>query len=282
MLGLIGESKKCQKMPWCKMRHGLFELMVIVGVAGELLADGGIFLSSGHLQNITDLEIENLQTTNASLVKIAGEAHLSAALTESNNLVLSSNVFALARVYDQSTNALAEARVRLKDATSLLVQTKAELSAAKDKIEDISKATARTEKKIAPRRLNEEQQAAMFRAIPDFEAAKFVFRLDPAANDAVGIAEDLRGVLARRGFKYLGADTAQWLGTPSIRGIGVRVNGETNSPIADTIIRQLKAAEIDANPLPIERGPTTRMGFDGMPANAFFEKGIIFIEIGIR
>lgn len=79
MLGLIGESKKCQKIPWCKKRHWLFELMVIVGVAGELLADGGIFLSSGHLQNITDREIANLQTTNASLVKLGGELNKEAA-----------------------------------------------------------------------------------------------------------------------------------------------------------------------------------------------------------
>jgi hypothetical protein len=35
-------------------------MFVIIGVAGELLADGGIFLFSSHLQTIADLEIGDL------------------------------------------------------------------------------------------------------------------------------------------------------------------------------------------------------------------------------
>lgn len=47
------------------------EMLVIIGVAGELLGDGGIFLSSRHLQTIADQEI-------AVLTREAGDAKTSA------------------------------------------------------------------------------------------------------------------------------------------------------------------------------------------------------------
>lgn len=68
VVGLIGEYAKSEK--W-KKHLRLFELFVIIGVAGELLADGGIFLFSKHLQTIADIEI-------ARLTKEAGDAKSSA------------------------------------------------------------------------------------------------------------------------------------------------------------------------------------------------------------
>jgi hypothetical protein len=52
--GLIGEYAKSER--W-KRHLKTFEMLVIIGVAGELLADGGIFLFSGHLQTISNSEI---------------------------------------------------------------------------------------------------------------------------------------------------------------------------------------------------------------------------------
>ncbi len=49
--GLIGESKSKRK---------LFELLVILGVSGELIADGGIFLFSRSLQTLEGYEIARL------------------------------------------------------------------------------------------------------------------------------------------------------------------------------------------------------------------------------
>src|SRR5450432_3305272 len=53
-VGLIGEYAKSER--W-KRHVKTFEMLVISGVAGELLADGGIFLFSSHLQTIADREI---------------------------------------------------------------------------------------------------------------------------------------------------------------------------------------------------------------------------------
>jgi hypothetical protein len=56
-IGLIGEYAKSER--W-KRYVRTFEMFVIIGVAGELLADGGIFLFSSHLQTIADQEIADL------------------------------------------------------------------------------------------------------------------------------------------------------------------------------------------------------------------------------
>ncbi|MGA8222527.1 MAG: hypothetical protein WB780_12805 [Candidatus Acidiferrales bacterium] len=69
VIGLVGEYAESEK--W-KKREKIFKLLVIIGVAGELFADGGVFLFSAHLQTISDAEV-------ATLNKEAGEARRDAA-----------------------------------------------------------------------------------------------------------------------------------------------------------------------------------------------------------
>lgn len=57
--GLIGEYAKSDR--W-KKHVKTFEMLVIIGVAGELLADGGIFLFSRHLQIISEQEIAKAES----------------------------------------------------------------------------------------------------------------------------------------------------------------------------------------------------------------------------
>lgn len=68
VIGLIGEYAKTKR--WKKYIR-TFEMFVIVGVAGELIADGGIFLFSRRLQAIADLDL-------AKVTKEAGDAATSA------------------------------------------------------------------------------------------------------------------------------------------------------------------------------------------------------------
>jgi len=110
--GLVGEyfaDHKKKEYPRFKKHKRLFEQMVIVGVLGELLADGGIFSFGQRMQIIADGENAILYTiakqagkdSAASYERAriaeqkAGEANERAANTESNNLVLRSNVVAL-------------------------------------------------------------------------------------------------------------------------------------------------------------------------------------------
>jgi hypothetical protein len=76
-LGLIGEYSGAVR--W-KEYVKVFEMFVIIGVAGELLADGGIFLCSSHLQTISDLEVAslNVRATQA-------EANLGRAISDTES-----------------------------------------------------------------------------------------------------------------------------------------------------------------------------------------------------
>jgi hypothetical protein len=63
VIGLIGEyfaDNKKKEFPKFKKHKRLFELFVIVGVAGELIADGGIFGFSGRLQTVAEIEVAQL------------------------------------------------------------------------------------------------------------------------------------------------------------------------------------------------------------------------------
>jgi hypothetical protein len=57
VLGLIGEYQKSEKF---KKRVHVFELMVVIGVGGELVADCGVLLFTEHLQTIADGKIAKL------------------------------------------------------------------------------------------------------------------------------------------------------------------------------------------------------------------------------
>lgn len=72
--GLIIEYHAEHASRWMK----LGEMLVIVGVAGELLGDGGIFLFSRHLQMIADQEIADL-TITAGNAKASAETAAKAA-----------------------------------------------------------------------------------------------------------------------------------------------------------------------------------------------------------
>jgi hypothetical protein len=67
VFGLIGEFSE-------RWKHYIkvFELMVIIGVAGELLADGAIFLFSARLQTISDHEVASLNR-DAAQAKLEAE-----------------------------------------------------------------------------------------------------------------------------------------------------------------------------------------------------------------
>jgi hypothetical protein len=74
VLGLIGEYRESWK------RHiKKFEMLVIIGVAGELLADGGVFFFSERLQTIAETEISDTNRRAAEANRRAGEAEQRAA-----------------------------------------------------------------------------------------------------------------------------------------------------------------------------------------------------------
>jgi hypothetical protein len=60
VIGLFGEQ-----LPWWHPRLRIFEILVIVGCGGELLADGGVALFSWQLERISNEEIARLNVAIA-------------------------------------------------------------------------------------------------------------------------------------------------------------------------------------------------------------------------
>lgn len=94
VVGLVGEHKGIKSAKW-KARERIFSMLVVVGVAGELIADGGIFAFSGHVQSISDGEVAaaNLEAKQAG--KDAGDAKLLAAKIGTTNAQLVASNLAL-------------------------------------------------------------------------------------------------------------------------------------------------------------------------------------------
>jgi hypothetical protein len=82
VVGLIGEYAESDR--WKKYVK-VFEMCVIIGVAGELFADGGIFLFSSRLQTIADLEIAALSIEAGNAKESAEGAAAASSRAESSS-----------------------------------------------------------------------------------------------------------------------------------------------------------------------------------------------------
>ena len=65
VVGIFGEYKNLPK--FLLGPKEVFEILVMIGVAGELLGDGGVFLFSRQLQTISDAEVSSLVGENSDL-----------------------------------------------------------------------------------------------------------------------------------------------------------------------------------------------------------------------
>jgi hypothetical protein len=85
LVGLVGESRKPKRVYSFtdprkkKSQHRICEAMVIVGVAGEFFADGGIYAFSKRLQAISNAEVADLNVEAGDARERAGRAEKSAA-----------------------------------------------------------------------------------------------------------------------------------------------------------------------------------------------------------
>src|SRR2546423_1832590 len=74
VVGLIGEL-----IPSLPRWNRAFEVMVILGVAGELVGDAGVFVSSERLQEISDAEVAQAHKESSAANERAAILQLHAA-----------------------------------------------------------------------------------------------------------------------------------------------------------------------------------------------------------
>lgn len=214
VVGLIGEYAKSDR--W-KKRERMFMMFVIVGVAGELVADGGIFTLSAHLQTLSDLEV-------ARLNEKAESANATAKNFES-----------------QIADANAKAEIARRDAESFrLAIANAQGSASHAEAEALG-----LKKKMADRVCGPAEIAALATELKRFGGQTFLITTYPNMEEPLGVANCI----------LRGLSSAQWTYTPLqggsilIAGIGgVLVHVSPKAGTRTTEAATGLAAELEGRP----------------------------------
>lgn len=237
VVGLVGEYRESARFKrWIKV----FEFMVIIGVAGELLADGSIFLFSARLETIAEEEI-----------------------SESN--VKAAQAAATARGFEA---AIADANARAKGAESVVAQANATAKGADARVAE-AEAMAETERlarvkieeKLAPRRLSPEQVRQVANALRPFAGVHVNLFAPTGDVEIVRIANDVLAAL-------MGPNGAHWTVTVStgqefgrtVSGILVELAAdadETSKSAARAFVLALQTQRlVTTGPVPpTSRGP---------------------------
>lgn len=239
VVGIIGEYK----LPSWHHRVKTFELLVLIGVAGELIADGGIFLFSRRLQSIGDLETADLtlkarqadERATANEKETAGaraDAASSNALAKGfESKIADSNArvkAAEARIASANaaskeavaTVATADARIaeatsRAKGAEALVASAKAQAAKA-----ELGTAQARLElaKLKSPRSLID--VPALISALAAFKNTEYTFSAVFEDEESLKLLKIVDDVLQRAGWKR----TKPPGGFPAINVFGVEAD----------------------------------------------------------
>jgi hypothetical protein len=225
VIGLVGEVAKSDK--W-KKRLRLFEMLVIIGVAGELIADGGIFLFSRHLQTISEAEYSGLNKQAADAYK---QAEIARKEADSFELDIAKAKKGAADALERAAKAeenLGEAR---KDAA-----TANERAANSNKIaEDERLARLQLEAKLAPRSLTPAQQKDLAERLKPFSGTRLDIFIYGETSEMLSIGLTIASV----------ANAAGW----SVRTWGVSVEMVVTGTVVGTTSEVDKRIETAANAL---------------------------------
>jgi hypothetical protein len=211
--GLIIEYRAQHGSRWMK----LGELLVILGVAGELLGDGGIFLFSSHLQAIADTE------GAASASKVAKDNSDAAVKSSSDALVISK---AARREADSLENDIVSAKTQAADAESHLADA---LQRAADAKQEAVEATRELVKLKTPRSLSDEQQKRIISKLKPFAGTPFDLWVS-GDTDSTTLLRTIRALLNSAEWKLNSPDGAGLIfdnaGLTSTSGVQIHVPKE--------------------------------------------------------
>ncbi len=174
VVGLVGEYKTPDPH---SRRMKICEMLVIVGVLGELVGDGGIFLFSHQLQVISDSEISDANkraldaktsaTEAAGAAKGAKEQSDKATSSSSNALTLAKGARKEADTFESD---IVSAKTQAASAASHLADALQQAANAKEEVLRVSRELARLK---TPRSLSESQQEQIASKIKPFPGVPF-------------------------------------------------------------------------------------------------------------
>jgi Alanine-zipper, major outer membrane lipoprotein len=248
---LIGEYAKSER--W-KRHVKTFEMLVIIGVAGELLADGGIFLFSSHLQTIADQEIADLTLTAGNAKASAENAAKAADRAKASADEARHKADAAGDAAGDAATKGAEVGRKADGLLQKYVDTE-------NKLEEQRKILAEYESKNAPRRVSSEQAELIKGRLLRFKVWSIsVFATSTNSPEVIDFANDLEAVFRSASLKVEASSsvfTAMSPGTPP-RGLLVKISSNRVAD-ADILAGALHDAGLTGpgNLIPITKSPSS-------------------------
>lgn len=227
--GLIGEYS-----PRWKSATRAFELLVIIGVAGELVADGGIFLFSEHLQTIEQLRVGKLDQEVITAEKAARSASQEAAVA-------------------QTSAARAIARASAADRRAS--QDEREAAELRKLAEDERLARVKIEEAVAWRRLTKQQRTDLGSRLSSFEGQLALTQYNWNDVEAFGFATDIALTLQLARWRVT-EPLAVLKGYPGLIALG------TNPPLARGVVITSTADKHSQQAADGIRDDVASLGFD--------------------
>ena len=259
VVGIFGEYKKLPKwfLRWPKE---LFEILVMIGVAGELLGDGGVFLFSHRLQILEGADIQVLDGKAEKALSDATEAghKAKAASGEADSAKLESG-----KAKDAASTAKSLAAGARKEADALtrdIASAKSDASEAKALLSDVRNLASEAQRKAGsalntvaaeresrkPRSITPEQAETMVAVLIPFKG-RHIKLVTSNDGESVAFGEAFKNVLAGT----ITVDTLMSMVPFSGHGIQLRCQPDAE-PFAIAVARALVTTGL-STPIPLNR-----------------------------
>jgi hypothetical protein len=255
VIGLIGENK-CR---WPHPKEDLFVALVIIGVAGELLGDGGMVVFTGQLQTISDAEVKAATITAGDAQDSSRKAADAAKLANSFALEAEQHAAKANEKADRFRLQIAQANDRAganeKDA-ALLKQQNLVLQ------DEVLKLRLR----VADRRLTPEQQSRIAKSLCVFGGIGVDIGKYSPDGEIEELAKEIKGALPSTCDGKPGFQVSLLVGirTPGLSGIQVIVKKGTSQKskhFADALVVALKQEGLQVDgPMPDPTRVNQRLG----------------------
>ena len=215
VIGIFGEYKKVPRCmaTWPK---AVFEILVMIGVAGELCGDGGVFLFSRQLQILEGADIQALDTKSRDARERANDALSKSGMAvvragEADNT--SKGAMDKAGKAERSlTSALDLAKGARQEADSFerdIVAAKKQAAEAESHLAEALKEASAAQAELnllkTPRSLT--NVAALISALQTFNGTQFGFTGIYGDQESIDLAEKISDGLQLAGWKPTGSPT---------------------------------------------------------------------------
>lgn len=199
VIGIIGEYR----VPWWSTRLKYFEALVVIGVAGELIADGGVFATSRRLQAISDREVADVNVEARKATEQASIADATAKGYQAQIEEYKSRVKIAEASVKHAVADVELAKATVKGADARIEEARRDAALANRTAEHERLLRAQLETIVLARDLNEQQinrlvtswrpfagRAVTVRSLNDADAARLAMLIRGALQTAGITAED--------------------------------------------------------------------------------------------